>query len=330
MKAIVIHSLVLAVIILCIPFSGAAQNDNSQQNIEAKHAFNDGRKAFEAENYEAAATAFRKAYELRPNWKVLFNLAQSEAAAKQHGLALQTFEMYVSKGGDDIPSDRMDTVLDELERLRRMVGYVTIFAPDGVEVEVKIDGISRGVTPIRGQIPVAAGVRHKVLLEGTEFTPQEFQVSGQQVVNIKFGGDGQDDSNQNLDESSGGKEKTESSVSTDNPKSSPLAVAGWVTLGTGAAVLIGGTVTGIMALSSNSDLVDSCKDGCPDRADDVDSRDNKAKASTIMFGVGGGLVAVGIVLLIINSKQKESVSTPVAFTPVAGRGFAGGQIAWRF
>ena len=63
-----------------------------QERDEAAKMFDQGKKHFNEGAFVQAAGAFRKANELRPNWKLLFNIAQSEAAAKRYGLALEAFE----------------------------------------------------------------------------------------------------------------------------------------------------------------------------------------------------------------------------------------------
>jgi tetratricopeptide (TPR) repeat protein len=94
-------------------------NVNAGTKIEeAEVAYGKGRDLFEQGKYVKAAGSFRKAYELKPNWKILYNIGQCEAAAKRHGLALKAFEEYLSRGGDDIPPERKDEVPAEISRLK--------------------------------------------------------------------------------------------------------------------------------------------------------------------------------------------------------------------
>jgi Flp pilus assembly protein TadD len=50
---------------------------------DAKRAYEEGVSHFESGRFPEAADAFRKAYELKPIWKLLYNIGQSEAAAKR-------------------------------------------------------------------------------------------------------------------------------------------------------------------------------------------------------------------------------------------------------
>ena len=102
----------------------------------ARRAFREGKEQFTTGKFVEAAQSFRLAYELKPNWKLLYNIGQSEVAAKRYGLALQSFEKYLAEGGDDLSRERQTEVLTEIKRLREMVGSVNVRGPDGCEVLV--------------------------------------------------------------------------------------------------------------------------------------------------------------------------------------------------
>jgi hypothetical protein len=104
-----------------------------------------------------------------------------------------------------------------------------------------------------------------------------------------------------------------------------LKTVGWLTLGLGGGALVGGVITGAMALSKNSEIEDACGGTvCPPGEDSSleDDRDRMALMTDILLPVGSVLAATGITLLIINSvKEKESSSAKLQ--PVVGPGVAG-------
>jgi len=108
---------------------------------EAKEWHSQGLELFEAQQYSRAAEAFRRAWALKPSWKLLYNIGQAEAAASQYGLALDAFEAYLVEGADDVPAERHEEVLAEIQRLRVLVGVVELSAPGGAELVV--DAIER-------------------------------------------------------------------------------------------------------------------------------------------------------------------------------------------
>jgi hypothetical protein len=105
---------------------------------------------------------------------------------------------------------------------------------------------------------------------------------------------------------------------------SPLV---WVGFGVGAAGLAVGTITGILALSQESDLESTCPNQvCGRDADgDLDAAYTMAHVSTVGFIVGGVGVAVGLVALFIGGSggDDEVAVGNVRVSPRVGPGFVG-------
>ena len=141
-------------------FYGVTVRGEESRIEEAKAAFKEGVAHYLENRPEAAVKSFRRANALNPSWKLHYNIGQCEASVKRYGLAIEAFEYYLGKGGDEVPQNRKDALIAELRRLRAMVGDVRIVGPDGVEVY--IDNILRGTTPVRSPIPVTSGVPHWV------------------------------------------------------------------------------------------------------------------------------------------------------------------------
>jgi len=152
---------------------------------DAREFYNQGIEKFNSQKYSEAAVAFRKAYELKPSWKIWFNIGQSEAAARRFGLAWEAFEAYLLGGGDEIPAERSDYVLKEISRMKILVGLVTVNAP--AEHEVHVDGAKRGVTPLPGPVRISAGNREVALIRnGKEIARKSFYVIGGRQSKIDF------------------------------------------------------------------------------------------------------------------------------------------------
>ena len=131
-------------------------NDSDTAAVEAaKQHFKRGMEYFDARDYEKAVDEFRTAYDIKPTWKLRYNIGQAEAAAKRYGLALEEFEAYLGKGGDEVLIEREKDVLREIDRLRMLVGVLDVRAPDGTEIF--IDDVLRGTMPLPGVLRVAVG-----------------------------------------------------------------------------------------------------------------------------------------------------------------------------
>ncbi len=303
-------SLIFALACFALPLR-AAEND------DAKASFEEAKQLYSQEKFPEAADAFRRAYELKPSWKLLYNIGQSEAAARRYGLALEAFEKYLAESGDEVTEERQKEVREEVKRLREIVGALDVdVPPDSIVV---VNGVERGKAPLSGYLMVAAGVDHHVMvdLDGASIIDRTVRVSGGQVMTVAR----KDIPQENAE-----------------PASSPLKTIGWIAVGVGAAVLAGGAVTGGMSLSKNNELKDSCTSGsCPSGVDpDIEeSRDKLALMTDILIPVGGVLAATGIVLLIVNAAKKEQpeeeTSMETAVLPFAiPQGGGGLMIEGRF
>ncbi|MBN2343189.1 MAG: tetratricopeptide repeat protein [Deltaproteobacteria bacterium] len=235
----------------------------------ASAAFASGNEAYNREDYAAASEQYRKAYELRPNWKLQYNIGQCEALLKRHGLALLAFERYLSEGGDDMSAERRAEVTAEVERLRTLVGYLDVIAHDGQAVMV--DGIYRGDAPLSGTIPVAVAVEHEVMVGMEE--GRSVVVHGGQTVTVNFKTDGAptdvEESDEGMSASTEIDEAGGLSLDTAGDRNSDSSVAGaaenrlkatGITLvATGGVAFLTGVITGAVALKKNSFLKDHCE-----------------------------------------------------------------------
>jgi len=77
--------------------------------------------------------------------------------------------------------------------------------------------------------------------------------------------------------------------------------------GLGVGALIGGAVTGGLALGKHSALQDACGDNpCPDRQSDIDAGKTLMTTTNILLIAGGALVAGGVVLFFTAPTEPQS------------------------
>ncbi len=280
---------------------------------KAKELFNAGVTHFKTERYEMAAMSFREANRLNPNWKIFFNIGQSEAAAKRWGLALEAFEQYLVEGGDEIPSDRERVIRTEIEKLKTKLGSVEIVAPKGAKVQ--IDGMERGVAPLPGRIRVATGTVHRlrVILDDAVLLDRQIKVGSQDNLSLTV------------------------APEYEHNKSSPklFFVLGWSLLGGGAAVALGGAITGGVVLSKKGQLEDDCPNRiCTTKEEEklLDEATTLGTVTTVLVSVGLATALAGSTLLVLDALKKEeskSVLT-VSTSPVVTPSFGGWVIQGRF
>ena len=299
-----------------------SQEDNTS---EARALFSQAMDAYSANDFRGSAQLFRKAYELKPSWKIHYNIGQAEAAAKQYGLALEAFEAYLAEGGDRVEVQRSEEVMSEISRLRLLVGTVELAAPDGTEVHV--DGMLRGTAPLHAALQVGVGKKEVILiLNGEEILKDEFIFRGGSPTRIAVE-NSTDAANVNADAGdTTAIEDDDATIETTRPTPwTPLRITGWSLAGTGAAVLIGGVITGSLSLSKKNSLDEDCKNNVcsnPDDKNKIDSAKKLGNVSTALYIAGGALAATGVVLLVLNKKKgQESVALQVS--PVVSRSLQG-------
>jgi hypothetical protein len=96
------------------------------------------------------------------------------------------------------------------------------------------------------------------------------------------------------------------------PSKSTIPMLSLIGFGVGAAGLVVGSITGVMAISAESDLAKECGDAkkCkPAQQDDLDSAKTKATISTVGFIVAGVGIAVGVVGFFVQPKTEAKVGT---------------------
>lgn len=349
---------VLLCIVLCT-VSVCAKDDR------AKQIFNEAADLFTAGDYIGASQRFSAANAESPNWKLFFNIGQCEAAAKRYGRAMNAFEAYLAYGGDDVSTARRDEVEEELDSLKRLVGFLEVEGPLGGQVF--LDGENRGAIPLPGALAVAAVVTHqlKIVKDGEVVWVQALRINGGQrrkigVSSVEPSPDENSSEEKNespafhsdkvLPESESVRvnenkdvieEKTPHSefrgVSLNGPQrrnSLSHRYIPWalVALGIGGSSLVAGGIAGTMALGLNKDLEKRCNmdDGCPPAYHDKNNRMKRlALASSILLPTGGVLAVVGTVMLLVGEK-KRSDEKLVQVSPLVSSAFSGVLFRGRF
>jgi hypothetical protein len=102
---------------------------------EARRHFQVGVSAAEAGAYAEAIVEFTRAYELSPNFAVLYNIATAQEAVGDEPAALTTFERYLAEGGTAIPAARRADVGARMKQLTARTGVIVPHvSPDGARV----------------------------------------------------------------------------------------------------------------------------------------------------------------------------------------------------
>jgi hypothetical protein len=238
-----------------------AQAPTKEQKEEAASRFRKGFELFKEADYQAALIEFRRAYELAPNYNVLYNIGQVYFQLQDYASALSALERYLSEGGKNVSKQRREEVEKDIDKLRSRVANLDVTS-NVAEVEIAIDDIPQGRTPLPKPILVSAG-RHKITAtkEGYRSITRIVEVASSDSLKIPL----------ELVEQKAGSPTPPpdttgtivappvptSTATTTPPVTKPpeeppgIPWAGWAITGGFAA---GAVITGVLALSASSDL----------------------------------------------------------------------------
>lgn len=267
-----------------------------------------GIRLYDEEDYRSALTEFRRAYEIQPNYTVLFNIGQCYFQLRDYANAAPFLSDYLSEGGTKIAADRRELVERELRDLSSRTGRVRIegSAPG---VTVSIDDVV--VTKLVEPVVVNIGRHHlKATADGKSPFTQDFEIAGneEQKITIVLGA------------ANTATTKPGPVVASEPTRESKApGPATWVALGVGVVGLGVGTGFGIAALSTKSDLDDACVDkSCPSSSQgSIDDLSRNATISTVGFVVGAVGVAAGLYLWLTHPRGEAAKAALVRFAPTA-------------
>jgi hypothetical protein len=302
--------------------TGARVSAQADTDAKARMQFQQGIELVEAGKFEQAAVAFETAYQIKPSYKILFNIAQVENEIGHFAAALQAYTRYLAEGGSEIPADRLATVKAEIERLNALVGTLEVRSGESGAV-VFVDGKRHGATPLAGPVFLDLGDHEVTLKRGTETLHREIvRIQGGKQLVLEVGG-----------EARPGAEEAEAAGA--EPEQPPEAESGgkrlwtWVALGVGGAAAIGAAVSGGLASSTMSDLEDACPDStCPaSKQSDIDKGRNLALTADVLMGVAAVGIVAGVVLFFVEPGMGEK---EVTVTPTASHSGGGLALTGRF
>jgi PEGA domain len=165
-------------------FSAPVLADDAK--VAAHEHFDRGLAAVDDQRFGEAAEEFGKAYELWPDFKVLYNIGRVRVTLGQAVEAVEAFEAYLAKGGGDIAMERKEEVQREIERQLARIAVITVATSDE-GADVRIDGRLVGHSPLGGPVRVTAG-KHTIeaLLPGRPTQLHEVEVPGASTMEMVF------------------------------------------------------------------------------------------------------------------------------------------------
>lgn len=230
--------------VACALASTASFADKSVD--DAKTRFKRGADYYDEGNFRAALIEFERAYQLLPNYKILYNIGQVRLQLLEYARAQEAFSRYLKEGGSDVNASRREEVNRELDRLKTRVGRIAVSTTDGAEV--LLDDESIGTAPLPGPVVANTG-RHKVtvVVPGKAAESRVVEVAGLETSTVSLGKEEVSARVASAPTSTASQVPAAAVVATraapPAPRSKTPLIIGWVA--TGALAITGGVFAGL-------------------------------------------------------------------------------------
>jgi hypothetical protein len=273
--------------------SAEAPATEDTATTEARQHFADGLRLYKDGDFDAALVQFERAYEKKPNPKVLYNIAQTYFQLREYVEAREAMSRYLEEAGPSIEPERRAQATTDLAQLQKRIAKISLTV-NVAGATVLVDGKKVGTTPLAGPLEVSEGLR-TISIE----TPDGG--ARQRVVRIA-GGESQAIAIQFVENqhrpADAGKEPASPLTAAAAP-SRALPAGFWISAVGAAALGAGAGVTGFFALKAHSDNKDLQSE--PNISHDA-LRDSATRAKRFAVATdilaGGALVCGGIAVFL--------------------------------
>ncbi len=282
----------------------AAGNDAGQRYARGLELYKEG-------DFPQALIEMKRAYQLAPNYRVLFNIGQIYFQLGEYAEAFRTLEKYLAEGGADIPADKRESVKQDIEKLRVRVGKLEVVTKTA-GAEVTIDDVRFGVTPLVDTL-VTAGRRRVSVTFGGKTIARIVEVAGGETAKLEI--DFTDTTVAPTTTTAGGG---------DNPPGVPTSGSSpvWIPWVATGALAIGAGVMAGLSVSASNDLKTK-RETFPVSQKELEDASSQVKtlaAVTDVFAVAA-IVGLGISIgvTVAQSRSKSPTSAVQMTTPWEGR-----------
>ena len=238
------------------PAAGPEPDTAPAEKVEraGKH-FSRGLRLYAEGEYPLALIEFERAYELIPDYRVKYNIAQVSIQNARYARALEALRTYLDEGKDEIPEDRRREVEADIEMLKERTANVRVTS-NAVGAEVLVDDLVVGHIPLEQPVLVDAGV-HRIQVRHAGFEPKTRRVTlaGADSVDLEFALDAIEDPVVVVQETpKSGADLAAPPIASPPPAAEeplPLTTVGWMTTG---SLAIGAATAGALGLAAKGEL----------------------------------------------------------------------------
>jgi tetratricopeptide (TPR) repeat protein len=302
--------LCIALALSCFAASALAEPDKGTKDKARAH-FRQGVTLVKEGAYQAALVELKRAYELSPDYRVLFNIAQTQLQLGDYVAAIESFESYLREGADQVDAERRTSVEQDLAELRKRVATLEIES-NVPGVTVAIDGVRVGETPLERALSVSIG-RHQITGTSPDgrVTSQEVELAGgdTRTVELALQVASSAAPARTSEPALGGSEKDGLS------RKQRAAIA---MLASGGALGVGALVTGLLAKGAHDDHARELNEPRGDAVAIQQSGDDMKRYALTTDILAAGAVAfaiTGVVLALTSGGDDDEAELKVGIGP---------------
>ncbi len=286
--------------------------------------FQQGVELYREGSYEGALAEFRKAYELSPSYRVLYNIAQAQYALRDFVGAYRTLMQYLTEGSNEVGGERRAQVQELAGKLSERIASLQI-STNVAGADIRVDDVSVGTAPLAGPIPVNVGTRKVTAFKaGSPEAVRIVTVAGKEKlkIDLQIESPGSSVTQPALRPASQGSPV----VPEAREPTAPSRVGLVVSLSTTAALAVGTGVFGYLALGAQSDFKDQVNT-YPNTREKVDDARSKSRTYGYVADAMGAaaLISGGVALYFAVTHARDSrkrefrkSAEPIVLAPTLG------------
>ncbi len=318
-----IYSLATGLVCLFAPVMVLAQSVAAQgpDSTAAAVRFQQGVELYREGSYEGALAEFRKAYQVSPSYRVLYNIAQTQYALHDFVGAYRSLRQYVAEGGADISADRRVQVDDMSAKLAERIAHLEI-TTNVKGADIRIDDVSVGRSPLLEPILVNVGTRKvSAVKAGVPDAVRVIAVAGKETLKVDL----RLDEPLNVAASQTQTAQRIPIMAKAEASAPPGHTALIVSLSTTVALAAGTGIFGYLALRSQNDFKNQLN-SYPNTKDQIESARTKSKnygyiadafgAATLLSG--GACLYFALTSGGSSRSAKHGKTTVVGWAPTVG------------
>lgn len=281
------------------PVAGGVAPPTAQAVEEAGQRYDRGLKLYAEGDYALAVIEFERAYELVPDYRVLYNIGQVRIQLANYARARRALTEYLKVGGERVPAERGSAVEVDLEMLAARTATLLI-ETNVLGAEIVVDDAIVGTSPLSEPLLLDAGEhRLNVRKSGYYARSSQLTLAGRDALSTRL-------DLEKVPEAGSSRIIVERQAA---PPPSNRAAWLWGTWSATGALAVGAAVTGGLGIKAANELEELHNK--PATRSQLDSSSRRARTLLTVADVLGGLaIATGGVALYLTLSREKTEATP--------------------